>query len=202
MSALTSSGGGMIPPFPIRPFTVDEYHRMIQAGIFTENDRVELLEGWITPKMPRNPPHDGTLDRTEDALAGRLPPGWRVRSQKALTLADSEPEPDIVIVPGPASRFLQHHPGPADVALLVEVADATLSYDRNEKGRIYARAGIPLYWLVNLVDARVEVYSDPTGPLAAIPAYHHRQDFALTDSVGFPLAGQIIGPIPVAEFLG
>jgi hypothetical protein len=90
-----------MPLFPIRPFTVAEYHRMIQAGIFTEDDPVELLEGWITPKMPRNPPHDGTLDRAEDALAGCLPAGWRVRRQKALTLADSEPEPDIVVCRGP-----------------------------------------------------------------------------------------------------
>jgi hypothetical protein len=72
MSTLTPPAQALIPPFPIRPFTVDEYHRMIELGFFTEDDPVELLEGWITPKMPGNPPHDGTLDRAADALAGRL----------------------------------------------------------------------------------------------------------------------------------
>jgi Uma2 family endonuclease len=201
MSTLTPHAQGLIPPFPIRPFTVAEYHRMIALGIFTEDDPVELLEGWITPKMPRNPPHDGTLDRAEDALACRLPDGWRVRSQKAITLADSEPEPDIAVVPGPAARFLQQHPGPADLALLVEVSDTTLLHDRNDKGRIYARAGIGVYWIVNLVDVRIEVYSDPTGPCPA-PAYRQRRDYGLTDAVPLSIGGHSVGPVLVAEILG
>ncbi len=201
MSTLAPPTGGFFPSFPIRHFTVAEYHRMIELGLLTEDDAVELLEGWITPKMPRNPPHDGTLDRAEDALTSRLPSGWRVRSQKAITLADSEPEPDIAIVPGPAARFLQHHPGPADIALLVEVSDTTLSHDRNDKCRIYARAGIAEYWIVNIVDTRIEVYTDPTGP-CAVPAYRQRQDFALTDAVPLSMGGQVVGMVPVAEILG
>jgi Uma2 family endonuclease len=201
MSAITAPSTGLIPPFPIRPFTVDEYHRMIQHGILTEDDPVELLEGWITPKMPRNPPHDGTLDRAEDALASRLPAGWRVRSQKAITLPDSEPEPDIAVVPGPASRFLHQHPGPSDIALVIEVSDTTLARDRTDKGRIYARAGIEAYWIVNLVDMQVEVYTDPTGPCAA-PMYRTRRDFGLADSIPLTVVGQAVGPVPVAEILG
>jgi Uma2 family endonuclease len=130
----------------------------------------------------------------------RSPAGWRVRSQKAITLTDSEPEPDIAVVPGPATRFLQHHPGPVDVALLVEVSDATLLHDRNEKGRIYARAGISVYWIVNLVDLRIEVYTDPT-PYPA-PVYQQRRDYALTDAVPLTIGGHALGPVLVAEILG
>ena len=200
-SAPTIGPAYMIPPFPVRRFTVDEYHRLIQAAILTEDDPVELLEGWITPKMPRNPPHDCCLDQTDEAIRKRLPGGWRVRVQSAITTPDSEPEPDLVVVPGPASRDRARHPGPGEVELVVEVADSSLSHDRNEKGRLYARARLPVYWIVNLVDSWVEVYTDPTGP-AAVPSYRQHQDYGLNDSVPLVVAGQAVGPVPVAEMLG
>jgi Uma2 family endonuclease len=99
-------------PYPLRRFTVDEYHQLIQAGILTENDPVELLEGWIVPKMPHNPPHDGTIELVEEVLRNRLPTGWRIRIHSAITTADSEPEPDLAIVRGTARSYLNHHPDP------------------------------------------------------------------------------------------
>src|SRR4051812_40189587 len=93
------------PAGPLRRFTVDEYHRMIRTGILTEDDPVELLEGWIVLKMPHNPPHDATVDQSREVLQAALPAGWRVRVQSAITLSDSEPEPDLVVVPGPAARY-------------------------------------------------------------------------------------------------
>ncbi len=191
----------LVPPFPVRRFTVDEYHRMIAAGILTEDDAVELLSGWITPKMPRNPTHDGTIDRTDDALRPLLPAGWRLRIQSAITTATSEPEPDLAVVLQPASRYLTHHPGSGEIALLVEVADSSLSRDRNEKASAYAEASVPVYWIVNIIDLQVEVYSDPTGPCSA-PAYRHRQDFPLGAVVPVQIAGQVVGQVPVASLLG
>jgi Uma2 family endonuclease len=134
-----------LPPYPVCRFTVDEYHRMIQAGILTEEDPVELLEGWIVPKMPRNPPHDGTIEMAEEAIRRRLPPGWRIRIQSAITTDDSEPEPDLAIVCGGVRTYVTRHPGAADIAVVIEVADAMLARDRREKNRLYARAGISCY---------------------------------------------------------
>ncbi len=199
MSAGTLVGTNLPPPFPVRRFTVDEYHRMIQSGILTEDDRVELLEGWIVPKMPHNPPHDSVLDQVQEALLKALPQGWRVRVQSAITTADSEPEPDIVVAPGPASRYRTRHPGPADIVLLVEVADSTLANDRGMKAQLYARAGIVVYWIVNLVDAQVEVYTDPTGPDPS-PRYRQRSDHHPGDSLTFP-AGAAQVTVAVADLL-
>src|SRR5437773_12510107 len=106
-----------MPQHPVRLFTVDEYHRMIQTGIVADDEAVELLEGWITPKMPHNPPHDSTVGRTTRRLTAILPPGWIVRSQVPITTADSEPEPDAALVPGPDDLYDHRHPDPADVSL-------------------------------------------------------------------------------------
>src|SRR5437762_12339480 len=182
MSTGTLLGGNPPPPFPVRRFTVDEYHRMIQTGILTEDDRVELLEGWIVPKMPHNPPHDSVLDQSQETLRSVLPPGWRLRIQSAITTPDSEPEPDIAIVQGPANRYRTRHPEPLDIAMLAEVSDSTLANDRGLKAQLYARAGIAVYWIINLVDNQVEVYTDPTGPDPA-PRYRQRQDYRAGDTI-------------------
>jgi hypothetical protein len=189
-----------VPPFQVRRFTVDEYHRMIQAKVLAEDDRVELLEGWIVAKMPHNPTHDATIDQTHEVLRPQLPAGWRIRIQSAVTTDDSEPEPDLVVVLGPASRYSARHPGPRDVALVVEVADSSLAYDREVKARLYARAQIATYWIMNLVDLQVEVYGDPSGPTAN-PGYRQHQTYRAGDVVPLVIAGQSLGPIAVRDFL-
>jgi hypothetical protein len=186
---------------PVRRFSVDEYHRMIQAGIFGPDERFELLDGWITFKMTRNPPHDAFLDQVEEVIDSHLPPGWRVRVQSAITLPTSEPEPDLAVVPGPASRYRTAHPGPTDVALVVEVGDSSLGQDRDVKGPIYAGASLPTYWIVNLVDRRIEVYTDPSGP-AAQPCYRQTRHAQLADDVDLVLGGQVVATVPVRELLG
>jgi Uma2 family endonuclease len=187
----------LVPPFPVRRFTVDEYHRLIQGGFFAADERFELLDGWITPKTSRNPPHDFSLTRASGVLRVRLPSGWDLRGQCAVTLATSEPEPDLALVLAPLDRYRARHPGPADVGLLVEVSDSTLDSDRNVKGPLYAQAGIEVYWIVNLVDTVVEVYTmpSPTG-------YLQRQDYTLADAIPLVLGGQLVGPVPVVELLG
>lgn len=189
-----------VPPFPVRRFTVDEYHRMAQAGVLTENDPVELLEGWIVAKMPHKPSHDATIDQTDEILRGKLPAGWRMRIQSAITTDDSEPEPDLAVVLGPASRYAAHHPGPHEIALLIEVADSSLAHDRDVKGRLCARAAIVTYWIINLVDVQVEVYSEPSGP-AITPGYRQHHTYRTGEVVPLVIAGQNVAPIAVRDLL-
>src|SRR5437867_11187592 len=113
IAAPTSRNISIAPPILMKRWTVEEYHRLIQAGAFASDESFELLEGWIVPKMSRNPPHDVSLDKWQEALRNRLKPNWRVRLQSAITTSDSEPEPDIAIVPGPADRYVDRHPVPA-----------------------------------------------------------------------------------------
>ena len=145
-----------------RRFSVPEYHHLCELGILTEDDNLELLEGYLVHKMTRNAPHDGTLHRLLRFLSRMVPDEWEVRCQAAVTLSDSEPEPDLAIVRRGTNYRLQH-PAPADIALVIEVSDSSLDGDRADKCRIYARAGVPIYWIVNLVDEQIEVYSSPVG---------------------------------------
>lgn len=188
------------PPYPIRLFTVAEYHQMIQACILTEEDAVELLEGCIVPKMARNPKHDGTIQIVNKVVGAHLPVGWTLRIQSAVTTDDSEPEPDLAVVRGDEHTYLARHPGPADVGLVIEVAETTLTRDRQDKNRLYARSDIVCYWIVSLVDRQVEVYTKPSGPNPN-PTYHQRQDFTASDSVPLILDGKELIQIKAATLL-
>ncbi len=187
------------PPLPYR-FSVAQYQHMTELGVLTADDRVELLEGFVVPKMPRNPPHDGTIQALTKRLGRRLPVGWELRVQLALVLTDSQPEPDFAVVRGDETTYLTSRPTAADAALVIEVADSSRLYDRREKARIYARAGLPVYWVVNLVDRRVEVYSDPSGP-TAVPAYATAAAYALGADVPLLLPGAPPAAVPAADLL-
>jgi Uma2 family endonuclease len=181
-------------------FSVAKYQRMVETGILTAEDKVELLENYVVLKMPHNPPHDGTVQMVGEAVGQVLPRGWRVRMQSAVALADSQPEPDLAVVRGDKRTYLPRHPGPADVGLVIEVADSSLLRDQRDKVRIYARAGLAVYWLVNLVDQRLEVYAHPTGP-AAVPAYQSFQTFQPGDTVPLVLDGATVTNLAAAELL-
>jgi Uma2 family endonuclease len=190
-------------PFPSASlpyrFSVEQYHRMAEAGILTENDRAELLEGVITYKMTHNPPHDCTISLLQAELQARLPAEWLLRIQSSVTLADSEPEPDLAVARGPARRYQRAHPGPRDLPLVIEVADTTLLQDRNDKGRAYARARIPVYWVVNLNAHSIEVYTEPRAGRS--PVYRQRRDYHEDQAVPVVLHGPEIGQIPVRDVL-
>jgi Uma2 family endonuclease len=181
-------------------FSVTRYQRMVEVGILTAEDKVELLENYVVLKMPRNPPHDSAIQRMLDKLFLRRPAGWGLRVQSAITLSDSQPEPDFAFVRGSAADYEHRHPGPADVGLLIEVADSSLLRDQRDKTRIYARAGIVCYWIVNLVDQRIEVYTQPSGP-TTIPAYNALQVYQPGDAVPLVLDGNVVGTVPVVELL-
>src|SRR5262245_2090886 len=114
----------------IARFSVDRYQKMIEAGILTPEDKVELLENYVVLKMPRNPPHDSTIQRLLRPILRPLPDGWDVRIQSAIELPDSQPEPDFAVVRGSAADYETRHPGPADIGLLIEVANSSLLRDQ------------------------------------------------------------------------
>ncbi len=181
-------------------WSVARYQKMIEAGILTSEDKVELLENYVVLKMPHNPPHDGTIDLVKAALPPCVPAGWLLRIQQTVALADSQPEPDFAIVRGSPRSYLQRHPGATDTGLIVEMANSSLLRDQRDKVRIYARAGIPCYWIVNLVDQRVEVHAQPSGPTAA-PAYSALQTYRPGDTVPLVLDGVTVANVAVVDLL-
>jgi Uma2 family endonuclease len=188
------------PPTGLYRFTVEQYEAMITAGVFSATgDRTELLEGWVVKKMTQHPPHAVAIECTQEALRPLLPEAWRLRDQKPISIPGSQPEPDLTIVRGPTRRYANHHPRPADIAVVMEVADSSIVEDRELKGKMYARVRIPVYWIINIVDFRVEVYTQPKG--GKLPAYRERRDYGPTETVPLILEGKEIAQVPVRELL-
>ena len=175
--------------------SVSQYHEMIRTGILTADDPVELLAGWLFYKMPKKPPHRIATRLAQDLLKAVVPAGWYVDSQEPITLGDSEPEPDVMVVRGDTRQYRDRHPGAEDVALVVEVADSTIERDRGIKKEMYARAGIPVYWIINLVERLIEVYEKPVGS-----DYTSRRDYP-ADSVPVIVEGREVGRILVSALL-
>lgn len=188
------------PTLPIWRLSVDQYHDMIEAGILTDDDPVELLEGWLVPKMPKNPPHRLSTQLTREAFARILPPGWYADAQEPITTEDSEPEPDVVIVRGERRDYRDRHPGAHDVAVVVEVSDTTLQRDRTVKKELYARAGVPVYWIINLPDNQVEVYAEPSGS-ADKPDYRQQHVYHASDEAPLIIEGREVSRLTVRDLL-
>lgn len=189
-----------VVPVPIWRLSVEQYHKLIPAGILTEGDPVELLDGLLVPKMTKNPPRRIATGLLRETLDSALPEGWYADSQEPITLSTSEPEPDGAVIRGTRRQYFHRHPGPGGVALVVEVADASLERDRTFKKRIYAQAAIPVYWIVNLIDRQVEVYTDGSGPTEQ-PDYGQRNDYLAGDEVPLVLEGHEVARIPVGRLL-
>jgi Uma2 family endonuclease len=171
---------------------------MGESCILADDDHVELLEGLIVTKMIRKPVHDAVVEMVRDAIGCVLPAGWCIRSQSAITTADSEPEPDIAVVRGTARDYLGHHPGPTEIALVVEVAETSLDRDRYKR-RLYARAGLACYWIINLQAREVEVYTNASS--AEVPKYEEEIVHEAMSSIPFVIAGQQIAQIPASDLL-
>jgi len=143
-------------------FTVSDYHRMLEAGILTEDDRVELICGEIIAMAPIGSRHANCVDGLNDLLGETLRRRAVVRVQNPVTMENSEPQPDIVVARAPRRRYVDAHPTPPDIFLVVEVSDTTILFDRETKLPLYAKAGIPEVWIVDLTARRIETYRDPT----------------------------------------
>ena len=140
-------------------WTLDEYHQIIISGIITPETPTELINGQIIERVPQQPPHAATTDEGGDYLKALFSGEAKVRVQLPVTLPpDSEPEPDFAIVKIDANLYRDRHPGPSDIYLIIEVADSTLQKDKQYKSQLYAQAGIPEYWVINLKQHQVIVY--------------------------------------------
>lgn len=189
-----------VPTLPVRRFTVDEYHRMIDMGFFAENEAFELIHGWVVPKMTKHPPHTIAFGLLVDEFGRLALSGFHCRFESPITLGESEPEPDGSIIRGARRDYHSRHPLPAEVPLVVEVAESSLDIDQGEKLIMYAQAGIAVYWIVNLIDMRIEVYDRPTGP-AASPDYLGKANYGPNDSVPVVIDGREIARIAVRDLL-
>jgi Uma2 family endonuclease len=180
--------------------SVDRYNRMIESGIITPDDRVELLEGALVNKMSKSPPHRIANKKVRDALEAILPQGWYLDAQEPITLDDSQPEPDAAVIRGRTEDYTTRHPQPAEIALVVEVADSSLRRDREDKRRIYARNGIAVYWIVNVADRLIDVFTDPSGPVLT-PDYANTATYRPGDVVPVIIAGANVGTVNVSDLL-
>jgi Uma2 family endonuclease len=146
---------------PRRLFTVDEFYQMAEAGILREDDRVELLNGEVVQMTPIGSRHAACVDRLARNFHDRVDRSVIVRVQSPVRLDDfSEPQPDLALLRFRSDFYADAHPRPADVLLIVEVADTSADLDRAVKVPLYARAGIPEFWIVDLAAKAVDVYQD------------------------------------------
>jgi Uma2 family endonuclease len=174
-------------PLTRRRWRRAEYDRLVELGVF-EQDPIELLGGQLIVAEPQSAYHAGRIRAIDYRLRAVLPRGWVVSVQSPVSLDDeSEPEPDLVVAPGGPEDYLSTHP--SRPVLVVEVAESSLAFDRRHKGSLYARAGIPEYWIVNLVDGVLEVYRGPEPEPSAPYGWVYRSVAALTPpAVVVPLA--------------
>ena len=176
-----------------RLWTVEKYHHKIECGILTAEDRVELLEGRIVEKNPQRPLHAGVTYRTDEYLKILLSDRAMVRVQLPVTLSTSEPEPDIAVVRRDPGTYCDRHPGAKDIYFLIAIADSTLRIDLQEKKLIYAKANIPEYWVLDIVERRAHIFRNPT-----IQGYQSESvlpDNAVLSPLAFPTVSVSLGEL-------
>jgi Uma2 family endonuclease len=187
-------------PFTSRRWKRVEYERLIDLGAFHEDEPLELIGGHLIVAEPKGSPHAAAVGMAGDVLRAALPPGWIIRVQDPIALDDeSAPEPDVAVVRGRHGDYGHAHPVRA--ALIVEVAESSLSFDRTQKGSLYARAGIVDYWIVNLIDRVVEVYREPGPDLTAPYGWRYMSVERFTPPSSVAPVGVPAAPIAVASLL-
>jgi Uma2 family endonuclease len=174
-------------PVRTRRWTRKEYDRLVEVGVLQEDEPIELIAGQLIVAEPKGSPHATAVSLTADALRAAFGPGWVVREQDPVALDDeSEPEPDVVVVPGARRDYRAEHP--SRPALVVEVTESSLAFDRRDKGSLYARAGVEDYWIVNLQRRVLEVYRQPALASSARYGWKYR-------SVRLLKAGATVSPL-------
>ncbi len=187
----------ILPYQPVR-MSVERYHRLIEAGAFSEQDAFELLDGVVSETMSKNPPHRIATRLCDLALSRIAPKGWHVQNQEPVTFSNSEPEPDVAVIRGELADYASRHPGALEIALVVEVADTSLVTDRY-KAQLYAEARIPTYWIVNLSERVIEVFEEPTLE-AGTAHYTKTRLYSLDEPVPVVIDGKHIASLPVKEW--
>jgi len=181
----------------IYKLNVEQYEAMTEAEILTEQDRVELIDGFLVINTTKKPAHSASTRAVAEALSGLIPDVYFVTREDLIRIGGaSGPEPDAAVVHGRSRDYVRRDPNAARVALIVEVADSSLNLDRTEKLRAYAAGGVPVYWIVNLVDGRLEVYSQPDSG-----TYQTIRLLDSTETVAVVVDGRALGEVPVADLL-
>ena len=203
MSTATMTQPAAIPGLPpwvpasLYRLTLEQYEAMVDAGILGKRDHVHLMDGYLVAKMTENDPHATADLLCGEALDRVIPPGWHIRPGKLIRIPGqtSKPQPDRSVARGAVRDYARRSPGPDRIAMVVEVSDATLADDRKLAG-LYGRAGIPIYWVINVVDGQVEVYSRP-GP----QGHEAMEVLAPGHVLSVVIDGAEVGQIPVADLL-
>ena len=177
--------------------TVEQYDRMVEANILGPDDKVELIEGILVTKMGRNRPHVQAGNKGFRALSRLVGDGWHVRKEDPSVVSPlSKPEPDLSVIRGTIEDYDHRDVTAADMALAVEISESTLYADRREKLPLYAASGIPCYWIINLIDRQLEVFSDPEGR-----EYRKAEVFSGDQEIPVILDGAEAGRVRVADLL-
>jgi Uma2 family endonuclease len=180
----------MVVRSPMRKFTHEDYERMCRDGYFHPDERTELIHGEIRIMLAIGAAHIFATSELNFLLESQLPRDrFGVFSQSTLRIEKSSPDPDIYVTKGSKRNFEKNLANSKNVCLIIEVADSSLAFDRGEKLALYAAAAIPVYWIVNLVDRQVEVYTEPTGDLTSASRYATRQIYKDGQSVTFENEG-------------
>ncbi len=175
------------PAVSIRPLTVADYHKMGEVGIFGKCERVELIEGQLVAMSPIGSPHFAAVNEFNRALVKAVEDRAIISVQNPVRLNDrTEPEPDVAVLRPRDDRYRQALPGPDDVLLIIEVADSSIDYDRGVKRTLYARHGIPEFWIADLDLARVEVYRTPEPDLGRYTSFSNVDRDGSLEVAGLP----------------
>jgi Uma2 family endonuclease len=198
LQSMTATQPSWVPSLPtLYRLSIAQYEAMVASGVFTKRDRLHLTNGFLVAKMTEDPPHAAACDGVRLAIEALLPRGWYIRSDKPLKIpnCNSVPEPDVVVARGTWRDYERSHPEPAQVPLVIEVSNSSLDEDR-QMALVYGRGGVAVYWIVNLIDRQVEVYTDP-GP----DGYRKAQVFSSDQVVPLFLEGAELGRIAVTDIL-
>ena len=183
-----------------RRWTRREYDRLIEAGFFGSDDKIELIGGQLMVAEPQGSRHAATISLVADALRAAFGGGWYVMAQLPLALDDeSEPEPDVCVVRGTARDYLDAHP--SRPALVVEVADSSVALDRKHKASLYARAEVPDYWIVDVQDEVLDVHRRPVAAHGAPYGWIYNEVQRLDRSASVSALAAPSSPIAVAHLL-
>ena len=188
-------------PVFLRRFSVTDFDRMLAAGMFNDRDCIELLEGMIVQMPTQKPPHSVAIRKASQILPPVIPEGWIVQFQLPIVVGGSERAPDIAVVRGPIGRYLKRHPTRTDIEIVGDVADTTLKKDRQVLAGLFARDRIPVYWVINIPDAQVEVYTQPSIDDSGAAYYKARQDLGRKDVVPMTIKSRVVAKIRVRDLL-
>jgi len=194
---------GAVPPTGLlRRFTVDEFQRLENAELFGPDERVELLEGIICMMTPIGDHHSYCVETLGDLLGPLLGKAFCKWSQQPSITSDSKPQPDIYVARGDRHKYKDKLPTASELALVIEVADSPLQHDRTIKLRVYAAAGIPEYWILNIPDRKLEVYRKPVPANDKNPSnYEVVETYSSEQSVDVVLDATRLGAVAVRDVL-